>query len=297
METNTPKPQKARGMAPWKIAVPLLAVAALATAAYFIFFHKSPEQKAAEADQEYYEELVDDCRSALREADRFADLTKAEEEYFEEIEELEDEHGSVMPDVYDNLADLEDLRDEHRQDLRDDCIEKAEEYIDDEQYADALGLYNDAISALPDDEELLDLRTALAAKIGFIDVQDILYGNEDTDGNTLTTPGATLYTDDMRYLSIWVVYNSLLPEDEGTVKQYFTYRLYYPDGHLDTSGSSPTGYTYGGSFYVAHGEVGQREKLAAWGVKTHSNYPVGVYRLELFYDGHKLFENEFTVEP
>ena len=90
METNTPKPQKARGMAPWKIAVPLLAVAALATAAYFIFFHKSPEQKAAEADQEYYEELVDDCRSALREADRFADLTKAEEEHFEEIEELED---------------------------------------------------------------------------------------------------------------------------------------------------------------------------------------------------------------
>ncbi len=281
----------------WWILLVLLLLAGLGAGAYFMFFNKSSEEKAAESDQEEYETMVAKCRSAFGDAASFSELEDAKTTYFPDIKEMEEEYGDVMPETYNKYDDLKELYEQTLEHLRDGYIDKAAEYFNGDQFSEAFAIYDEAIEALPDDEELAEKRNSQADKIGNIIVTDIQYGNNEDDTTILSEPGETLYTDDMRFLCIYVVYNSLLPEGNSSERREFKYRLYYPDGHLDKSDNSPTGYTFSGSFLIAPGEVNQREKLTIWGLDSKSNYPAGTYRMELFYDDTQVFQNTFVVRP
>ena len=184
-------PRKKKGIAAWKIIVPLIIVAALAAGAYFLFFNKSPELKAAEADQEEYEEKVADCRKALRQADSFAELEEAKEK-FDDIEDMEIEHSRVLPEVYSQLDNLNEYYDKMTEKLRKECKQQADELIDQNDYRGAYDLYIQAANALPDDEEFHRLCKRTAKAMGYIYVTEMKFANCERDGTDIEAAGSRL---------------------------------------------------------------------------------------------------------
>lgn len=287
-------PRKKRGFAAWKVIVPLLIVAALAAGAYFLFFNKSPEQKAAEADQEHYENLVEKCRKAIKRADSFEELEEAKQK-FDAIEDLEIEHQRALPEVYCQLDNLMEYYDKMAEKKLQEYIDLAEEKMDDDDYRAAYDLLLEATNALPDNEDMKKRTDRVKRAMGYIYVTGMQFANCERDGTDIEPAGSTLHSDKMRYLYPKVIYNSLLPSGESNVKNEFYYKIFSPDGSLDCSSNSPSGYTNRGSFYVAPGERNQGEWLNGWGNATTSTYEAGNYTFELYYLGNKIYTTRFTI--
>ena len=287
-------PSQKKGGALWKILIPLLIVAALGVGAFFLFFNKSPEEKAAEAAREEYEELVDDCKKQIKDAEDLGELLEAKD-MLADIEDMDDIHGRVMPEVFNQYEPLKKLFDKTCQTERDECIEEAERLMNDGDYKEACDLLNKAVEALPDDDELAELRDRMAEKIGYVDVLDVKFANCEKDGTDIDEEGSTLYSNKMRYLFPRVYYNSLLPEGHEMVNVEVYYKVFNPDGSLNSSVNSPYGYTNKAAFNVVVGEENQGEWLNGWGNATSSTYSAGEYGFELYYKGRQIYKGTFHI--
>ena len=273
--------------------ITLLLLAGLGAGAYFMFFNKSPEEKAAEAALEEYEEKVEKCRTAINEADDFPKLEDAKT-LFRPIQKMENAYASAMPDVYDKLDDLKKLFDKKVKKQKDEYIELANNLIDHDDYRTAYDLCKEAADALPDDDEINDKCEEIAIQMGYIYVIDTKFANR-LNGENIEEASLRLKADKMRYLTPLVTYNSLLPSGRNTIEQDFTYKIFDPDGSLDQSSTSPDGYTNDTTFEVEVGEHNQGVWLSGWGNATQSYYEKGEYTFELYYKGHKIFTQKFTL--
>ena len=287
-----PQPEK-QGHGLLYALITLLLLAGLGAGAYFMFFNKSPEEKAAEAALEEYEEKVEKCRTAINEADDFPKLEDAKT-LFRPIQKMENEYASAMPDVYDKLDDLKKLFDKKVKKQKDEYIELANNLIDHDDYRTAYDLCKEAADALPDDDEINDKCEEIAIQMGYIYVIDTKFANR-LNGENIEEASLRLKADKMRYLTPLVTYNSLLPSGRNTINQDFTYKIFDPDGSLDQSSTSPDGYTNDTTFEVEVGEHNQGVWLSGWGNATQSYYEKGEYTFELYYKGHKIFTQKFTL--
>ena len=273
--------------------ITLLLLAGLGSGAYFLFLNKSPEEKAAEAALEEYEEKVEKCRTAINEADDFPKLEDAKT-LFRPIQKMENEYASAMPDVYDKLDDLKKLFDKKVKKQKQEYIELANNLIDHDDYRTAYDLCKEAADALPDDDEINDKCEEIAIQMGYIYVIDTKFANR-LNGENIEEASLRLKADKMRYLTPLVTYNSLLPSGRNTINQDFTYKIFDPDGSLDQSSTSPDGYTNDTTFEVEVGEHNQGVWLSGWGNATQSFYEKGEYTFEFYYKGHKIFTQKFTL--
>ena len=287
-----PQPEK-QGHGLLYALITLLLLAGLGAGAYFMFFNKSPEEKAAEAALEEYEEKVEKCRTAINEADDFPKLEDAKT-LFRPIQKMENEYASAMPDVYDKLDDLKKLFDKKVKKQKQEYIELANNLIDHDDYRTAYDLCKEAADALPDDDEINDKCEEIAIQMGYIYVIDTKFANR-LNGENIEEASLRLKADKMRYLTPLVTYNSLLPSGRNTIEQDFTYKIIDPDGDLDRSSTSPDGYTNDTTFEVEVGEHNQGVWLSGWGNATQSFYEKGEYTFELDYKGHKIFTQKFTL--
>ena len=278
----------------WKYLLALLIVAGLGAGAYFMFFNKSPEEKRAEAAQAEYEEKVDECKKKIKDADNFPELLAAKE-LLTDVEDMDDIHGRVMPDVYNRYEDLKKLYDKMVKKQREEYIDLADQLVDRNEYKQAIDLYSEAIEALPDDDELKELREGIAEKVGFLDVIDVQFANCERDGTDIEEVGTTLHAANMRYLFPKVIYNSLMPEGHELTQVELYYKIYNPDGLLNFSSNSPSGYTNKATISVVVGEVNRGEWLHGWGNATESTYVAGEYRFELYYRGRKIYSGNFRL--
>lgn len=273
--------------------ITLLLLAGLGAGAYFMFFNKSPEEKAAEAALEEYEEKVEKCRTAINDADDFLKLEDAKT-LFRPIQKMEDEYASALPDVYDKLDDLKKLYDKKVKKQKQEYIDLANKLVDNDDYRTAYDLCKEAAESLPDDDEINDKCEEIAIQMGYIYVIDTKFANR-LNGENIEEPSLRLKADKMRYLTPLVTYNSLLPSGRNTINQDFTYKIIDPDGSLDQSSTSPDGYTNDTTFEVEVGEHNQGVWLSGWGNATQSFYEKGEYTFELYYKGHKIFTQKFTL--
>lgn len=287
-----PQPEK-QGHGLLYALITLLLLAGLGAGAYFMFFNKSPEEKAAEAALEEYEEKVEKCRTAINDADDFLKLEDAKT-LFRPIQKMEDEYASALPDVYDKLDDLKKLFDKKVKKQKQEYIDLANNLIDHDDYRTAYDLCKEAADALPDDDEINDKCEEIAIQMGYIYVIDTKFANR-LNGENIEEPSLRLKADKMRYLTPLVTYNSLLPSGRNTIEQDFTYKIFDPDGSLDQSSTSPDGYTNDTTFEVEVGEHNQGVWLSGWGNATQSFYEKGEYTFELYYKGHKIFTQKFTL--
>lgn len=278
-----------------KVAAGVLALALIGGGA-FLLFGKSKEQKAAEDNQREYLDLVEECRSDMKRADNFFDLNKVEKK-FDEVENMELRFAAVMPDVYNQLDDLKEYYAKMQQKQRGEYIELAKDaVVNDHDYYMAYRLYSVASEALPDDSELKRLKSSLAPSLGYLEITSCDFSNSEKDGTDIEEAGTTLHASRMRYLFPRITYNSLLPSGRSELSLNLTYKILKPDGSLDSSSYSPSGYTTTSSFTVEQGETGVSVWLSGWGNATQSNFEAGTHTFELYYKGNKIYETEFELE-
>ncbi len=274
-------------------ALVFLLLAGLAVGAYFMFFNKSKEEKAAEAAQEQYEEKVKKCRTAITKANDFPELEDAKT-MFRPIQKMEDEHASALPEVYDKLDELKDLYEKKVKKQKDEYLELCDNLIDHGDYRTAYDLIKEASEALPDDDDLSDKMEELTIQMGYIYITDAKFANR-LNGETLEAASLRLKAEDMRYLTPLLTYNSLLPSGRATIEQEFTYKIIDKKGELDHSSSSPDGYTNSSKFEVEVGEHDQGVWLSGWGNATQSYYEKGEYTFELYHKGRQIYTTKFTL--
>lgn len=286
---------KRPGIALWKIIVPAAALLVLLIVGGILLFGSSAEEKAAEAAKAEYLERVEDCRTAMTDADSFMELKEAEDE-LDELEIIEHRHAAAMPSVFNKCDDLNDYLAEMKQKQRREYVQLARQCKNDGDFRLAYDLYRTASESLPNDEELREYMEELAPELGYIYVTRMEYSNSEEDGTDIDEAGSTLYAERMRYLFPKVVYNSLLPEGEDVTRIHMTYKIIAPNGTMKSGSSSPAGYTNSTSILIAVGEEDQGEWLAGWGNATESTYTAGTYTFQLYYQDHQIYEEEFELE-
>ncbi|MCR4603275.1 MAG: protein kinase [Prevotella sp.] len=285
---------KKKGSGWWKYLLAVLLLAGIGVGAYFLFFHKSPEEKAAEADREEYEELVAECEDIIKDADNIQELLEAKKP-LSDIEDMDDIHGRVMPDVYNHYDNLKKRYAKAADEKLEECIDEARNLMTRDEYKEAYDLVNSAVEVLPDNTELEEMRNNIAEQMGFLDVTDVQFANCQRDGTDINEVGSTLYASSMRYLFPKVIYNSLMPDGHELTAIELYYKIYNPDGSLNSSSNSPYGYTNKASISVVVGERNQGEWLNGWGNETTSTYSAGQYRFELYHKGRRLYQGYFQL--
>lgn len=130
------------------------------------------------------------------------------------------------------------------------------------------------------------------AKKGYMEITGMTFANVTYDDEILNDYGSTLYKEDMRYLKPKIFYNGLSSESKS-LELFF--KIYRPDGKLDTGSSSPEGYTRKEQVTIYPGSSKSFVTLG-WGNKDGGTYLAGTYRFEIWYNGNKIYSTSFVIK-
>lgn len=134
----------------------------------------------------------------------------------------------------------------------------------------------------------LKTRTEIIGQSYPMIINKIEIGNIYKD-NTLETPyGSTIYSSNSMYLQPKIYYTCI-----SSGRYNLKVKLFTPDGSISKGDSSPSGFTYSGSYYVYSGEDSM--VLAGWGGSTKGHWKSGTYRFEVWYEDVCLKTKTFTV--
>ena len=256
---------------------------------------KSKEQKAAEAAQMEYEDLVETCRNKIKKADEPADLNKVKDKLID-VADFEEMYGRVMPEVYCKAEALQKQFDKKVENLKQDVMKMADAYIEDNDYFDALQTVA-SLSELDENsgEELKNLMREWAPMMGYIRVTDVEYANCEKDASDIEPVGTTLHSDKMRYLYPRLTFDSMLPEERPAADTRVLVKIFNPDGTMKTGSDSPNGYTYASNIKVDPVLKNQKKWLKGYGNATTSCYTAGTYKVEYYIRGILIYRNEVVI--
>ena len=256
---------------------------------------KSKEQKAAEAAQMEYEDLVETCRNKIKKADEPADLNKVKDKLID-VADFEEMYGRVMPEVYCKAEALQKQFDKKVENLKQDVMKMADAYIEDNDYFDALQTVA-SLSELDENsgEELKNLMREWAPMMGYIRVTDVEYANCEKDASDIEPVGTTLHSDKMRYLYPRLTFDSMLPEERPAADTKVLVKIFNPDGTMKTGSDSPNGYTYASNIKVDPVLKNQKKWLKGYGNATTSCYTAGTYKVEYYIRGILIYRNEVVI--
>ena len=125
----------------------------------------------------------------------------------------------------------------------------------------------------------------LASK-AYMDIRRLSFWNEDADNNRLEFGVAK----DVRYLHASISYNGL---SDVSKTLELGIKIIKPDGQLKRNNSSPENYTFTQNVTVTPGE--NVMNLLGYGSKGGGTYVPGTYRYEVWYNGKKLYAQNFTL--
>ena len=115
--------------------------------------------------------------------------------------------------------------------------------------------------------------------------------NFDKDGKTIGTYGTTFDSNALRYLAPRITYDST-----GSIGEIIlNMKIIQPDGSIDSSPSSPIGYSYNTTLYVQTEKKGEVVTLGGWGNDDPGTYIPGNYTYEIWSKGTRLYRANFTV--
>ena len=115
-------------------------------------------------------------------------------------------------------------------------------------------------------------------------------GSEDKDLNQNVAPGSTLYEGEVKYL-----FGNLRCEGVYANDQKVTLyaRIFLSSGSLSSGNNSPEGFTFKQALTITPGS--NTHKLTGWGNDAGTIFKEGKHRYELWLDGEKIYETNFTV--
>lgn len=126
---------------------------------------------------------------------------------------------------------------------------------------------------------------------GYMEIMDISFANTDAVVNIIDNYGSKLYAKEIKYLKPRISYKGLANEDKEIT---LGIKLYDEDGTLKTGTSSPEGYTYMDDVEVEPGS-GKYIYLPGWGNAKGGTYNAGLYKLEVWYKEHMLYQKEIRL--
>ena len=130
-----------------------------------------------------------------------------------------------------------------------------------------------------------------AAKTAYMRVKGIDFANTRASGTIVDEYGATLYLDEIQYLTPRLSYDGLL--DENRLITIYC-KFIRPDGTLVRKPESPSGYSFSHILNVYGGHDNEYE-LPAWGGDRDGYDDAGTYKFELWFDGSRVYQTTFVV--
>lgn len=119
-------------------------------------------------------------------------------------------------------------------------------------------------------------------------INKIEMGNSYSDGTMETSYGSTIYSSYTMYLKPKIYYTGI-----STGSHTLKVKLFTPDGSISKGDSSPSGFSYSGSYYVYSGD--DTMELSGWGSSTKGHWKSGSYRIEIWYENVCLETKTFTI--
>ena len=130
--------------------------------------------------------------------------------------------------------------------------------------------------------------TGRKAPKNFFAVTELDFGNSN-DGNWINEPGSNLMSSEMRYLYSVITYNSNF---NGEVT--FFIKIIDPSGETNSGETSPDGFTYAFTDQINSGTE-LSSSLSGWGDTETSEYPAGIYTVEIWHRDVLLITREVTI--
>lgn len=129
------------------------------------------------------------------------------------------------------------------------------------------------------------------ASKGYMNIHKIEFANGPAGGTLTDAYGSSLKAANIKYLYSRIYYTGLI-ESSKTITVYV--KIIDPDGTLETGESSPSGYTYSKDITIEPGA--KYANLNGWGNATEGSYTAGDYKCELWYNGNKIYTQNFTLQ-
>lgn len=151
--------------------------------------------------------------------------------------------------------------------------------------------YSEVLAKKNEFEEERMRKEKEAAKTAYMNIRKVDFANTHSSGTLIDVYGATLYINDIQYLTPRISYDGLL---DNTKLITLFYKFIKPDGTLMYKSNSPSGYTYFNYFNVQPG-VNNLYELPAWGSDNDGYYVAGTYKFELWFDDSRIYQTSFEV--
>lgn len=123
-----------------------------------------------------------------------------------------------------------------------------------------------------------------------IKIHAVNFANVDNSGNILNPYGSTFMENEVQYLKPQIMYEGFALNDQHVTLMT---RIVLPDGNIAKGTESPLGFTYKNDFTIQKGR--NTSTLIGWGNDQKQLYPKGTYQYEIWLDGSKIFETNFTI--
>lgn len=126
---------------------------------------------------------------------------------------------------------------------------------------------------------------------GYMEITGMNFANSDNDGTIIDDYGSEMYASEVRYLKPKIFYRGLSSEEKNITLDV---KILNEDGTVKSGTNSPDGYSYEQEVTVQSGS-GQSMELLGWGNSMGTSYSAGLYTIEIWYDGNKLYEKSVRL--
>ncbi len=262
---------------------------------FFVFFFENDDLRDAKFYNERYSNLYNRCSLFIEKGNGYnQDTLIMAKLAFTEMSDLEEKYSSIQPEFYNKTKDLKEALVTKLCNAARYWAAIAETQKTNRGYSKSIELYRLALS-LYDGEEIKAKYDKTVREASGIFIKDCKFKNAIRNGDAINGYGTPIYADAARYVFPKIVTEKLVKSvSYGDRIVILDVKYYNPAGQLMSDEMSPENYT---SQTVIHLDSDYAEfELNGFGSNKPHYYSKGIYRVEIWTNGKKLFTTSFEIK-